>query len=123
PAVIHGRRRVLVFAGGESDPPAGGLLSIDPANGHVDFAFPWRSRTRESVNASCPVVFGNRIFISASYRTGSACIEVQPDFSHRVAWTNQDVGLHFNTAIFRDGFLYGFDGRNEPDASLVCLDA
>ena len=32
-------------------------------------------------------------------------------------------GLHFNTAIHDNGYLYGFDGRNEPDASLACLDA
>jgi outer membrane protein assembly factor BamB len=123
PAVLHGMRRVIVFAGGESDPPSGGLMSIDPATGHVDFEFPWRSRTRESVNASCPVVFDNKVFVSASYRTGSALVEVRPDFTHRVVWTTQDVGLHFNTAIYRDGYLYAFDGRNEPDASLVCVDA
>jgi len=123
PAVVHGKRRVFVFAGGESAPPTGGLMSIDPATGHVDFEFPWRSRTHESVNASCPVVFDNKVFISASYRTGSALVEVRPDFTHRVAWTTQDFALHFNTAIYRDGYLYGFDGRNEPDASLACVDA
>ena len=123
PAVVHGQRRVFVFAGGESDPPSGGLMSIDPATGRVDFEFPWRSRTRESVNASCPVVFDNKVFISASYRTGSALVEVRKDFTHRVVWTTQDVGLHFNTAIHRDGYLYAFDGRNEPDASLACVDA
>ncbi len=123
PAVIHGQRRVFVFAGGESDPPAGGLMSIDPANGRVDFVFPWRSRTHESVNASCPVVFANKVFISASYRTGSALVEVRPDFTHRVVWTTQELALHFNTAIYRDGYLYGFDGRNESDASLACVDA
>jgi outer membrane protein assembly factor BamB len=123
PAVVRGKRRVFVFAGGESDPPSGGLLSIDPATGRVDFAFPWRSRSHESVNASCPVVFGNKVFISASYRTGSALVEVRPNFTHRVVWTTQEFGLHFNTAIYRDGYLYGFDGRNEPDASLACVDA
>jgi outer membrane protein assembly factor BamB len=123
PAIVHGKRRVFVFAGGESDPPAGGLMSIDPATGRVDFTFPWRSRTRESVNASCPVVFDNKVFVSASYRTGSALLEVRPDFTHRVLWTTQEFGLHFNTAIHREGYLYGFDGRNEPDASLACLDA
>ena len=40
-----------------------------------------------------------------------------------MVWTTQEVGLHFNTAIYRDGYLYGFDGRNEPDASLVCVNA
>ena len=123
PAVIHGRRRVLVFAGGESEPPAGGLMCIDPAGGRVDFAAPWRSRTRESVNAACPVVFDNKVFVSASYRTGGALIEVRPDFTHRVVWTTQEFALHFNTPIYRDGYLYGFDGRNEPDASLACVDA
>jgi outer membrane protein assembly factor BamB len=122
PAVVHGQRRVFVFAGGESNPPSGGLLSIDPATGEVDFSFPWRSRSFESVNASCPVVFDNKAFISASYRTGGALLEIRPDFTHRVLWTTQEFGLHFNTPIHRDGHLYGFDGRNEPDASLACID-
>ena len=123
PAVIRGKRQVFVFAGGESQPPSGGLMAIDPGSGHVHFTFPWRSRTYESVIASCPVAFDNKVFISASYRTGSALLEVQPDLTHRVVWTTQECGLHFNTAIYRDGYLYAFDGRNEPDASLVCVDA
>ncbi len=123
PAVVHGKRRIFVFAGGESTPPSGGLLSIDPATGRVDFSFPWRSRSFESVNASCPVIFDNKVFISASYRTGGALLEIRPDFTHRVVWTTQEFGLHWNTPIYRNGFLYGFDGRNEPDASLACIDA
>jgi outer membrane protein assembly factor BamB len=123
PAVVHGQRRVLVFAGGESTPPTGGLMSIDPANGKVDFSFPWRSRSYESVNASCPVVFDNKVFVSASYRTGGALVQINSDFTHKVLWTTQEFGLHFNTPIHRDGYLYGFDGRNEPDASLACVDA
>ena len=123
PATIHNRRRVFVFAGGESNPPTGGLLSLDPANGAVDFEVPHRSRTYESVNASCPVVFGNGVFISASYRTGGMFIEVRPDFTPRVVWESPNFALHFNTAIHRDGYLYGFDGRNQGDASLACIEA
>jgi outer membrane protein assembly factor BamB len=123
PAMLHGQRRVLVFAGGESNPPAGGLMCIDPSNAKVNFTFPWRSRSYESVNASCPVVFDNKVFISASYRTGGALLEVRPDFTHRVLWTTQEFALHFSTAIHQNGYLYGFDGRNEPDASLACVDA
>src|SRR4030095_6097108 len=122
PAVVHGKRRVFVFAGGESEPPTGGLMSIDPATGKVDFSFPWRSRSYESVNASCPVIFDNKVFVSASYRTGGALVEIRPDFTHRVVWTTQEFGLHWNTPIYRDGYLYGFDGRNEPDSSLACTD-
>jgi outer membrane protein assembly factor BamB len=42
PASIHGEDRVLVFAGGMTDPPTGGLLSIDPKDGTVHGEFPWR---------------------------------------------------------------------------------
>ncbi len=122
PAVVHGEPRVFVFAGGESTPPAGGLLCINPADGALDFEFPWRSRTYESVNASCPVVFGDRVFVSASYRTGGALLRILPDFSHDVVWTTQEFALHFNTPIHQDGYLYGFDGRNQGDASLACID-
>lgn len=122
PAVVHGKRRVFVFAGGESRPPTGGLLCIDPANGKVDFTYAWRSKSYESVNASCPVIFDNKVFISASYKTGGSLLEIQPDFTHKVLWTTPDFGLHFNTPIYRDGYLYGFDGRNEPDASLACVE-
>jgi outer membrane protein assembly factor BamB len=123
PATVQGKRRVFVFAGGESSPPTGGLMSIDPATGRVDFTFPWRSRTVESVNASCPVVFNNKVFISASYRTGGALLEILSDFTTKTLWTTPEFALHFNTPIYKDGYLYGFDGRNEPDASLACVDA
>ena len=130
PATFHGQSRVLVFAGGDSDPATGGLISLNPANGKVDFEFPWRSKTYESVNASCPVAIGNQVFISATYRKGSALLNVQPDFSSSVEWTMGDreknsaddmLGIHWNTPIVKDGHLYAFDGRNEPDASLVCV--
>ena len=38
-ATINGRRWCFVFA-------RGGLLAFDPANGKIDFHFPWRSRRR-----------------------------------------------------------------------------
>ena len=122
PATIHGRRRIFVFAGGESRPPTGGLLSIDPKNGTVDFEFPWRSRSYESVNASSPVVVNNQVFISASYKAGGALLNLSADGKFQVGWTSQEIGTHWNNAIHKDGHLYAFDGRNEPDASLVCIE-
>lgn len=130
PATFHGQRRVLVFAGGDSDPATGGLISLNPLNGKVDFEFPWRSTKYESVNASCPVAVGNQVFISATYRAGSALLNIKPDFTPSVEWTMRDrehntegdlLGIHWNTPIVKDGHLYAFDGRNEPDASLVCV--
>jgi outer membrane protein assembly factor BamB len=121
-ATVHGKRRVFVFAGGESKPPSGGLIVLDPANGNIETTFPWRSRSYESVNASSPVVVGNQVFLSASYRTGSALLNLLPNGKHEVGWTTPEFGTHFNTAVHKDGYLYMFDGRNEPDASLICVE-
>lgn len=123
PATVHGKRRVFVFAGGESRPPAGGLLSIDPADGKVDFSFPWRSQSYESVNASTPLVLGDRVLVSATYKTGAAMLRVKPDFSYEKLWTSDDLDLHWTSAVSHEGHLYAFAGRNEPDAGLVCLRA
>jgi len=38
-----------------------------------------------------------------------------------VLWKTKDLGTHWMTSVHKDGYLYGFDGRNEPDASLVCV--
>jgi hypothetical protein len=92
---------------------------VDPANGAVDFSFPWRSTSYESVNAASPVVVGSQVFISASYKTGGALLNLP---GGGVAWSSPNLSTHFNTAVFKDGYLYGFDGRNEPDASLVCIE-
>ncbi len=123
PATVHGKRRVFVFAGGESRPPTGGLLSIDPTNGKVDFTFPWRSKSYESVNASTPLVLGDRVLIAATYKTGAAMLRIKPDFSYEKLWTSDDLDLHWTSAIFHEGHLYAFAGRNEPDAGLVCINA
>ena len=126
PATIHGKRRVLVFAGGETnigEPVTGGLLCIDPVDGKLDFAFPWRGDRRESVNASNPLVFGNRVFISECYGAGGAMIEISPDFKPTLLWENKGFGTHFMVALHQDGFLYGVDGHGPNDAFLACVDA
>lgn len=122
PATIHGKRRVLAFAGGKSNPPTGGLLCIDPANGKVDFEFPWRGTRRESVNASSPVVIGNDVFISEWYGTGGVLLEITDEFQPKVVWKNPNFGTHFMSAVEKDGYLYGVDGHGPDDAFLVCVE-
>ena len=117
---VHGKDKCFVFTGGKSRPPSGGLICLDPATGAIDFQFPWRSKTYESVNASCPVLIGEQVFISATYETGGALLDLKPDGGYEVAWNSEVLSTHFNTSIHEGGYLYGFDGRNEPDASLVC---
>ncbi len=123
PATIHGKKRVLVFAGGESLPPTGGLMCIDPADGKVDFTFPWRSRSRESVNASAPIIIGNQVFISECYGKGSALVEITPEFKPKELWTANTFGIHFMTPIHKEAHIYGIHGHGPLDCPLVCVDA
>jgi outer membrane protein assembly factor BamB len=119
---VHGKRRVFVFAGGESRPATGGLLCIDPANGKVDFEFPWRARRYESVNASSPVIVGNQVYISECYGPGGVLLDLLPNGSYKQVWNNNVLNTHFMTAIHKDGYLYGIDGHGPQNAPLVCIE-
>ena len=116
-ATIHGRRHVLCLV-------RQGLVSLDPQTGDENFKYWFRSRSHESVNAARPVVVGDKVFISAAYRTGSALLQVAPDGkSYRELWRNpRNMLTHWSTAIHVDGYLYGFSGRHEREGQLRCLE-
>ena len=116
-ATIHGKRHVLCLM-------RQGLVSVDPRDGHVNFRYWFCSRDYESVSAARPVVIGDKIFLSAAYRVGSALLEVQPAGDGvKVLWRNRtNLLAHWSTPIYRDGFLYGFSGRHEPEGELRCID-
>ncbi|MDF1661991.1 MAG: PQQ-like beta-propeller repeat protein [Planctomycetota bacterium] len=122
PATLHGKKRLLIFAGGESTPPHGGLICLDPKNGQIDSRFSWRSKSTESVNAANPIVIGNKVFITASYKTGGALLSFSEDLKIiKADWTTKNFGAHFNTPVHHKGYLYGFDGRHIRTSELVCF--
>jgi outer membrane protein assembly factor BamB len=120
PATIHGKKRILVFAGGKLDPPAGGLLSLDPKSGKLDDSFPWRARMFASVNAASPVVIGNSVFVTESYTEGGALVDFAPDGSARLRWKAKRFGSQFTTPVAHDGYLYGIDGT--AGTEMVCYE-
>lgn len=118
-ATIHGRRWCFVFT-------RGGLLAFDPANGKIDFHYPFRSEDVESVNASNPVVIGAQVFLSECYGPGSALLKVKPggyevlrDESKKL---KKSMQCHWMTPIYHDGYLYGSSGRHTPAADLRCIE-
>ena len=95
-----------------------GLVDIEPATGKIRFQFPWRSRSHASVNAAAPVVDGNLVFLSASYGTGATLLEIQ-GASVKQLWASDDsLSSHYATSVYRDGYLYGYHGRQEYGQSL-----
>jgi outer membrane protein assembly factor BamB len=113
-ATIGGARHAFFFT-------RAGLVDLDPANGQVRFSFPWRSRSSASVNAATPLVIGNQVFVSASYGTGAILIDVNGSAYSKI-WSSDDtMSNHYSTCVYRDGFLYGFHGRQEEGQALRCV--
>jgi outer membrane protein assembly factor BamB len=120
-ATVGGRRWCFVFA-------RGGLVGLEPATGKVDFHFPWRAPTLECVNASNPVVAGDRVFISETYGPGGVLLRVKPG-ACEVVWSDADkpprkksMQAHWATPIYRAGYLYGCSGRHLHNADLRCIE-
>lgn len=132
-ATIHRQRHLLCFL-------RQGLVSLDPVNGSPRFAFWFQSPVDESVNAMVPVVNDDHIFLSAAYyRIGAVLLEVTSDGkSVETVWRHPpspwardaDTGglidpvmeIHWSTPVLHQGYLYGFSGRNEPDATFRCVE-
>ncbi len=129
PAVIHGKTKVLVFAGGESDPATGGLMCIDPADGTLHDKSPWRAAAYLSATAMSPVVAPgkNRVFVSTAYpknhALGGVMVEYDESFKAKEVWKSTKLGIHWMNPVYWDGYLYAIDGEREDQARLVCVNA
>lgn len=113
-ATIAGKQYVLSLT-------RAGLAALEP-DGKVLFEYPFRSKNHASVNAATPVVVGNSIFLSASYGTGAALLKFD-EAGPTVVWANDEsLSAHYATPVYRDGYLYGFDGRQEQRCNLRCIE-
>lgn len=116
---IDGRPWCFVFA-------RGGLVALDPRTGEIDFEYPWRAKITNSVNASSPVVVGNEVFISETYGPGSSLLRVRPG-KYDIVWKDnvrkrqKAMQLHWNSAIYHEGYLYGSSGRHTNGAEMRCI--
>jgi outer membrane protein assembly factor BamB len=118
------RNFVLLFTGGETRPPTGGLICVDAASGEVLGVISHRARIAESVNAASPVLVGERrVLVTEGYGAGSLLVEIRDDGSLVEVWRTTKLGSQFGTPVSRGGLIFGFDGQNPRLAELVCLDA
>ena len=126
---LHGEERLLVFAGGESDPATGGLLCIEPTTGKVFERFFWRADMYTSVNATSPVVIPgkNRIMVTTAYPKGrpigAIMLEFDDKWKAKELWRSDKLACHWMQPIVKDGYIYAIDGETERQAELVCVEA
>ncbi len=98
------------------------LSALDPVSGKVTFEFPWTPQIHASVSAATPVVVEDLIFISASYGAGAALLRFAESGPEKI-WSGDDIlSNHYATSVYYNGFLYGFDGRQEQGCNLRCVE-
>jgi outer membrane protein assembly factor BamB len=110
---LAGRRQLLTAS-------ARRLMGLTPDAGTLLWELPWR--VEYDITASQPLVIGdNRVFMSSSYGTGAALIEVVPDgagLAVKEIWRTNRMKNRFSSSVYHDGYIYGLD-----EAILACLDA
>lgn len=122
-AIIHERNVCLIFTGGESRPPHGGLLIIDAKSGQKLSRFPWRSSSYESANAVPPIpIPGNRVFLSECYEKGGVMISIDAKFNTKIEWHKPEFNIHWMTPLVVGDYIYGIAGRHQRGAELFCAE-
>lgn len=136
-ATIHGQRHLLCVM-------RQGLCSLNPTNGAINFTRWFQSFANDSVNAMNPVVQDDQVLLSAAYyRSGAVLLRVKLDgksveevwkdpAKHPLdpadrdpvtsRWKVPALEVHWATPILHDGHVYAFSGRNEPDATVRCVE-
>ena len=99
-----------------------GLVGLDPETGELGFERRWRSRSASSINASSPVVIDDLIFISAEYGPGAGVLRWDGDRLTELWSSNDALSNHYATSVYRDGYLYGYHGRQEFGPSLRAVE-
>jgi outer membrane protein assembly factor BamB len=109
-ATVNGRRYVFFFT-------QSGLVALDPADGKIQFQYPWRPPINASVSSATPLVIDDLIFLSASYGTGAILLRVKNNAVEKIWSADHVLSNHYATSVERNSFLYGIDGRTDPGSS------
>jgi len=110
---LAGEPQLLIFA-------ATRLVAITPDGSRELWDHPWP--TPNAINAAQPLVVDDtHVFISSSYGTGAALLEVSRSgnrLSAREVWRNIRMKNRFTSSVLHEGYIYGLD-----ENILACLDA
>ncbi len=97
-------------------------VAVDSA-GQLLFRFPF-GRSRTTVNAATPLVFDERLFISASYGIGAKLTRLRSGAPETIWQNDLAMSSQYTTCVHYDGFLYGVHGREDfNNGELRCIEA
>ncbi len=98
------------------------LAVIQPADGKEICRYPWRPPMESSVSAATPLIIDDLIFLSASYGTGATLLRFKENGLEKIWAADGVLSNHYATSVHHQGFLYGFDGRQEHGCELRCAE-
>lgn len=127
-ATVAGVRQVIAVGGSK-------IVSVRADNGAILWEKPWA--TQFQGNIATPLVIDDYVFVSSAYAKGCASFHLEPDAggvkAEQVYFrANRVMQNHHANCVYRDGFLYGYDGgelrcvnfrRGEPVKTWEALDA
>lgn len=99
-----------------------GLVVLNVDSGKVRGQMRWRARSNTTVNAATPVVVGDQVFLTASYEVGAALVDLTKT-PLKPLWSGDEaLSAHYATPVYKDGYLYGYHGRQEMGPELRCIE-
>lgn len=112
-ASVAGVRQILLVA-------AKRVVGLRPEDGKLLWEYPWA--TMYDINSAQPILIGSsQVLVSSGYDHGSALLEITANdkgLTAKPVWENKSLKNRFNSAVLRDGYVYG------PDEGIfVCIDA
>jgi len=97
-------------------------VSLNPDDGSIRFEIPFGMRG-PTVNGANPTVFGDRLFLTASYGIGAVFAKIGNTSLEKLWDSNELISTQYTTCIADGGVLYGVHGRDDQGrASLRCID-
>lgn len=94
-------------------------VAVNPRDGKEA----WRARwvTEYGVNASDPIVDGEKMFLSTGYGKGGGLFKLGTGETTSL-WKTKKLRTQLNAAVLYQGHLYGVDGDTTQKAALKCLE-
>ncbi|MCK4624638.1 MAG: PQQ-like beta-propeller repeat protein [Phycisphaerae bacterium] len=93
------------------------LVVLNAADGKEIWRLP--RKVAYDVNATSPIISGNKMFISSGLRKGCTLLRIDGK-KPVVLWQNKEMSNYFNNCVLWKGHIYGFDRFNRT--RLRCLD-
>lgn len=107
--VLNNKRQIVTIT-------AVRAVGLDASSGKLLWEYPWT--TEYDINSAQPIITGpNRVVISSGYGHGAALLEIT-DAGAKKIWENKKLKNKFNSSVFHNGYIYGFD-----DSIFTCIDA